>query len=103
MGEPYYVTRIDAQSRQVVIGRHDELARSELTFDRANWLADSPSAPFRCSVQIRYNSTAAPALVTPLDENRFQVQFDAPRHGVAPGQAAVCYAGEQVLGGGWIE
>ena len=44
-----------------------------------------------------------PATVTPLDDGRFEVALDEPRHGVAPGQAAVCYAGDRVLGGGWIE
>jgi tRNA-specific 2-thiouridylase len=103
MGEPYYVTRIDADTRRVVIGRRDELARTELTADRASWLIDPPAAPFRADVQIRYNSAAAPALVTPLDGTRFRVHFDEPRFGVAPGQAAVCYYGPRLLGGGWIE
>jgi tRNA-specific 2-thiouridylase len=103
MGEPYYVTRIDAETRQVVIGRHEELARCELIAGRANWLIDPPAAPLPCKVQIRYNSTASAALLTPLAGNRFHVRFDSPRHGIAPGQAAVCYNGDRVLGGGWIE
>ncbi len=103
MGEPYYVTRIDAQTQRVIIGKHEELARGELVFDRANWLVDPPTAAVHCEVQIRYNSIASPALLTPLDANRFHVRFDSPRHGVAPGQAAVCYDGNRVLGGGWIE
>jgi tRNA-specific 2-thiouridylase len=103
LGEPHYVTRIEADTRRVVIGRHEELARRELFADRCNWLIDTPTEPFRALVQIRYNSSAAPALVEPLSLNRFRVQFDEPRHGVAPGQAAVCYADDQVLGGGWIE
>ncbi|MCC7083460.1 MAG: tRNA 2-thiouridine(34) synthase MnmA [Pirellulales bacterium] len=103
MGEPYYVTRIEAETRRVVIGRHEELARRGLTFDRANWLVEALAAPMRCEVQIRYNSAAKPALLTPLSNDRFHVQFDIPRHGVAPGQAAVVYDGERVLGGGWIE
>jgi len=103
MGEPYYVTQIDADTRRVVIGPREELARSELTADRANWLTVPPAKPFRADVQIRYNSEAAPALVTPLDDGSFHVDFDEPRFGVAPGQAAVCYDGPRVLGGGWIE
>ncbi|HTQ37713.1 MAG TPA: tRNA 2-thiouridine(34) synthase MnmA [Pirellulales bacterium] len=103
MGEPYYVTRIEAASRRVFIGRREELARSELTANRANWLVDAPTAPFRASVQIRYNSAAAPAVVEPLENGQFRVRFEEPRYGVAPGQAAVCYDGNYVLGGGWIE
>ena len=103
LGEPHYVTRIEADTRRVVIGRREELARHELTANRANWLIDPPTKPFHALVQIRYNSTAEPALVEPLAADRFRVQFDDPRYGVAPGQAAVCYGGQQVLGGGWIE
>jgi tRNA-uridine 2-sulfurtransferase len=103
MGEPFYVTHIEADSRRVYIGRHEELARHKLTADRANWLVNEPTAPFRALVQIRYNSSAAPALVEPLANSRFRVQFDESCYGVAPGQAAVCYDGNRVLGGGWIE
>jgi tRNA-specific 2-thiouridylase len=103
LGEPRYVVRLEADTRRVVIGGKDELLRSTLKANRANWLIDAPVEPFKCEVQIRYNSTAAPATVTPLDGGRFEVALDAPRHGVAPGQAAVCYAGDRVLGGGWIE
>ena len=53
--------------------------------------------------QIRYNSTAEPATATVLADNRIQVIFDEPQNGVAPGQAVVCYDGERVLGGGWID
>jgi tRNA-specific 2-thiouridylase len=102
-GEPRYVVRIHAEQRQVVIGTHAELARSELTAGRTNWLAPPPAEPFRGSVQIRYNSPATPAWITPLHGARLRVVFDEPRHGVAPGQAAVCYREDQVLGGGWIE
>jgi tRNA-specific 2-thiouridylase len=103
LGEPYYVTHIEAASHRVVIGRREELARCEVTADHANWLDEAPLAPFRAQVQIRYNSAAAPALVEPLENDRFRVQFDEPRYGVAPGQAAVCYDGDRILGGGWIE
>jgi tRNA-specific 2-thiouridylase len=102
-GEPRYVVRLEADTRKVVVGTRDELARSTFTADRANWLVDEPQEPFACHVQIRYNSIAAPATVTPLAGGRFEVALEEPRHGVAPGQAAVCYLGERVLGGGWIE
>ncbi len=102
LGEPQYVTRIEADTRRVVIGRHEELARRELFAARANWLIDPPIEPFRAEVQIRYNRAAKPAMVEPLGAEGFRVEFDEPRHGVAPGQAAVCYDGDRVLGGGWI-
>ena len=101
--ERRYVVRIEPERRLVVLGSRDELARSELTAARANWLIEPPHAPFACQVKIRYRSAAVPAVVSPQGEDRFDVRFDAPCYGVAPGQAAVCYDGDRVLGGGWIE
>jgi tRNA-specific 2-thiouridylase len=103
LGEPRYVVSIDAEERTVVIGEKRDLERCELTASRLNWLVDRPTGRFRCEVQIRYNSPAKPATVEPLDDDRIGVSFDEPRHGVAPGQAAVCYQDDRVLGGGWID
>lgn len=105
MGDRYFVLRIEPQARRVVIGPRDSLARRELTANRVNWLVEPPTASFRGQAQIRYNSQAAPATIEPLADDRLQVVFDEPRHGVAPGQAVVVYdpANERVLGGGWIE
>ncbi len=119
-GEPRYVVRIEAPSRRIVIGTREELARRELTASGANWLigeglgienggrgpaatADGNSAEFRAQVQIRYRGRPADAAIALLPGNRFRVRFDEPSHGVAPGQAAVCYQGDRVLGGGWID
>jgi len=103
LGEPRFVVRIEPATRQVVIGERAELGRHELTASGTNWLVDPPAAPRRCLAQIRYNSTAAPATMGVLDGGRLRVCFDEPRQGVAPGQAVVCYDGDRVLGGGWIE
>ncbi|MEX1223870.1 MAG: tRNA 2-thiouridine(34) synthase MnmA [Pirellulales bacterium] len=102
-GEPRYVVRIEPETRRVVVGEKHELGRAELTAADCNWLADVPSEPFRCTAQIRYNSPAKPATAEVLADERLHIKFDEPRHGVAPGQAVVCYDGERVLGGGWIE
>ena len=102
-GQRRYVLRLEADQRRVVIGTRDQLARSELTAGRANWLIGEPAGPMRCQVKIRYRSEAEWATVLPLPGARFQIRFDQPRHGVAPGQAAVCYQGDRLLGGGWIE
>jgi tRNA-specific 2-thiouridylase len=103
MGERWYVTRIEPDSRRVVIGMKEELARRELTAQRTNWLIDLPTSPFRCTAKIRYNGTAEPATAEILPNQRLLVTFDEPRFGVAPGQAVVCYDNHRVLGGGWIE
>ena len=102
LGEPRYVVRIEPATRRVVLGTHDELARHDLTAREANWLV-TPAASFACQVKIRYRSQPVEAQVELLGGDRFRVAFAGPCHGVAPGQAAVCYQGDQVLGGGWIE
>ena len=102
-GDRRYVVRLEADSRRVVVGTRDELARSELIAADANWLIAEPTARFSCRVKIRYRSRPVDALVDPLGDGRFSVKFSEPCYGVAPGQAAVCYDGDWVLGGGWIE
>ena len=103
MGERYFVVRVEPASRRVVIGQHGELARKELTAQRTNWQVDPPPGAFRCLAKIRYNAKPAPAIATALPDRRLHVAFDEPRFGVAPGQAVVCYDGDRMLGGGWIE
>ena len=102
-GQPRYVVRIERRTRRVVVGTMQELSRSELTAAEANWLIDEPTEPIRCQVKIRYRSRPVDATVDVLSAGRFHVAFAEPCHGIAPGQAAVCYDGERVLGGGWIE
>lgn len=102
-GQPRYVVRLEPETRRVVVGTLEELSRHELTAAEANWLIDPPQAPLRCLVKIRYRSAALSATITPLTANRFRVTFDELCRGIAPGQAAVCYDGDRVLGGGWIE
>lgn len=102
-GEPRYVVRLERETQRVVIGRQEELACRTLTAREANWLIEPPAAPLRCTAKIRYRNHARPATVTHRPGGRLHVEFDEPRHGVAPGQAVVCYDGDRVLGGGWIE
>jgi tRNA-specific 2-thiouridylase len=102
-GQRRYVVRLEPERRQVVIGDLDELARTELSASDANWLVEPPDRPFRAMVKIRYRSRPVAARVEPLPWCRFCVRFDEACRGVAPGQAAVVYDGDRVLGGGWIE
>jgi len=103
MGEPYFVVRIEPDENRVVIGAKNELGRKQLTASQTNWLVDPPGETFPCSAQIRYNSRAHPATATVLPGAQLQIEFDEPQDGVAPGQAVVCYDGDRVLGGGWID
>src|SRR5262245_51023927 len=83
MGEPYFVVRIEPDTKKFAIVRQEELARSELTANECNWLADPPAGPFSCSAKIRYNSPPAAATAELLADNRLHVRFHNPRHGVA--------------------
>ena len=106
LGTPHYVVKINRDSRQVVLGSHDELGKTSLQADRTNWLiTPEPEKPFRCQAQIRYNSAPqdATASISEMNgEKILQVTFDQSVHGIAPGQAVVCYDGNMVIGGGWI-
>ncbi len=102
LGQPRYVVRIEPATRRVVIGSRGELARRELAAHGANWLV-AAQPRFDCQVKIRYRSQPVAATVELLAGGQFRAEFHEPCHSVAPGQAAVCYQGDQVLGGGWIE
>jgi tRNA-specific 2-thiouridylase len=102
LGEPKYVVRIEPEASRVVLGDRRELARQAVSAVDCNWLLDVAEIPRRAQVQIRYNAAPAAADIE-FDGRRLQVRFDEPQFGVAPGQAVVCYAGDRVLGGGWIE
>ncbi len=100
---PLHVTAIDTEKNILVVGGYEELSSTSLTAAQANW-SEKPSVPeFRATCRIRYRHLPAPCRVVILEENRFEVQFDVPQTSVTPGQAAVLYAGDYVLGGGWIE
>ncbi len=104
VGEPLYVIATDAATQRVVVGRNEELFRVRLTAGGVNWIAWAElGAPVRAHVKIRNKHVAAPATVSPTsDPTRVEVEFDEPQRAVTPGQAAVFYDGDLVLGGGWI-
>ena len=99
-GEPRFVIRIDAASRQVVLGTMADLACSGLEADRLNFHTDLPET-FRCRAQIRYQHRAAEATAHRMGDT-LTIAFDEPQFGVAPGQAVVLYDEDRLLGGGWI-
>ena len=101
--KPLYVVELDAAHNRVVVGAEAALARSEFEVDRCNWIAfDSPPARLEAAVQIRYHHPGTPATVTPLTDGRALVRLHAPQRAITPGQAAVFYQDDLVLGGGWI-
>ncbi len=94
--EPLYVIRIDSAQRRVVVGPRRALAVASARLSDVNWLG----ADFDQPMTVKVRSMARPV---PARFDGVGLTFDAPEYGVAPGQAAVFYAGERVLGGGWIE
>ncbi|MEE2938128.1 MAG: tRNA 2-thiouridine(34) synthase MnmA [Planctomycetota bacterium] len=104
MGKPFFVVQIIPEECRVVIGTKEELSRPGLLANESNWLVDRAQIPPQVQVQIRYNGLPKPAKIEWVTDepDQFRVEFDQPQLAVAPGQAAVVYAGTRVLGGGWI-
>ncbi len=100
--QPLFVVGIDAETRRVLVGEKEHLAVHSLIAHDVVWGAEVPNAPFRAACRIRYRHQEVPAIIEPLIGGQVRVSFDQPQYGVTPGQAAVFYAGEKVLGGGWI-
>ena len=101
--ESLYVCRIDPERNEVVLGAERELYRRETEAADVNWIAgETPAAPVGCAVKIRYRAAEESAVVYP-EGDRARVVFDEPQRAITPGQAAVFYDGDTVLGGGTIE
>jgi tRNA-specific 2-thiouridylase len=103
LGRPAYVVRTDPATNTVVLGERDDLSAAGCAVERVNWLIDPPGGPLPATVQIRYNHHGTPGTIRPgPTPDRVEVDFDPPASAVSPGQAAVFYDGDRVLGGGWI-
>ncbi|MEB3235927.1 MAG: tRNA 2-thiouridine(34) synthase MnmA [Cyanobacteriota bacterium] len=112
--EPLHVVRLDGARNQVVVAPRQQAARSEALVGAINWVSIAPpEAPLEVEVQVRYRSAPERALLTPLEPqpadqqaqrpHRCRLEFAEEQFSVTPGQAAVFYAGEMVLGGGLIQ
>ncbi|MEM0976705.1 MAG: tRNA 2-thiouridine(34) synthase MnmA [Pseudomonadota bacterium] len=105
-GEPLYVVKLDADSRDVIVGPKEALSTVHIPVREINWLGDTAfsDGPHELSVKVRSTRPPKPALVHPMDNGTAMVELLEPEEGVAPGQACVFYDNEtsRVLGGGWI-
>ncbi|NVM22448.1 MAG: tRNA 2-thiouridine(34) synthase MnmA [Desulfobacterales bacterium] len=101
--EPFYVIRLDSEQNRLVIGAKSELAACQCTVTDINWIGtEPPDRPISVQTRIRYRHREAESVLTPLGPDRAVVRFCEDQYAITPGQAAVFYQGERVLGGGWI-
>ncbi len=103
---PRYVVDLDPETDRVIVGDADDLIVDEFEIDRVNWHPvagiDDPGSSFEATVKIRYNHPGTAATIVLLEDNRARVSLHEPQRAVTPGQAAVIYDDDIVLGGGWI-
>jgi len=102
--EPLYVVKLDPVMNRVIVGNRTAGGRLECSVARVNWVSiPEPSVPIRAEVQVRYRSQPVPVNIIPLENSRVRLVFDEYQFGITPGQAAVWYDGEVLIGGGIIE
>jgi tRNA-specific 2-thiouridylase len=102
-GEPLYVIATEPASQRVIVGRNEDLLRGSLRAENVNWISIAPpGTSLRAQVKIRNKHAGAQATIEPYGEDAVIVRFDEPQRAVTPGQGAVFYDGDLVLGGGWI-
>ena len=101
--EPLYVIATEPATKRVVIGSNHALLRATMQVKDLNWISMAPpEAAVRAEIKIRNKHAAAPATIMPIDAANVEIRFDQPQRAVTPGQGAVFYSGDLVLGGGWI-
>jgi tRNA-specific 2-thiouridylase len=100
---PLYVVELDAAGNRVVVGDESALDRDKFAVERCNWIPfDQPPEEIEVMVKIRYNHPGTPATVTPQSGGKARVKLQVPQRAITPGQAAVFYQDDLVVGGGWI-
>jgi tRNA-specific 2-thiouridylase len=100
--EPYYVVRLDQRNNRLIVGSADSLMRVACRVRNAHWITAVPDTPVQGHVRLRYRHQAVPATVSPTPSGGADIRFASPQKAVTPGQGAVIYRGDKVLGAGWI-
>ncbi len=101
--EPYYVVSIDTKRNLLIVGSKKDLLLKECKVIKINWINQEPTSPTKVYVRIRYRHKAVEASLLPTGKQTAIVKFKSPQSSVTPGQGAVFYIGDEVIGGGWIE
>ena len=100
---PYYVVKIDKVKNRIVLGKEEDLYSKTIFVSRVNWLSISPpKEQLHVTAKLRYSHQGVTASVFPESDNKVRLELDVPERAVTPGQAAVFYQDEILLGGGWI-
>jgi tRNA-uridine 2-sulfurtransferase len=101
--QPRYVVDLDPETNRVIVGAAEDLTSDDFEIDQVNWSSRSkPAGAIEVTVKIRYSHPGTRATLTPLESGRARIQLHEPQKAVTPGQAAVCYDADIVVGGGWI-
>lgn len=104
LGKPVYVTRIDAGTHTIVVGDEDELYHNACKVSDPNWIAvDGLAGSREVQVRIRYNHRPTPATISMESDHSMLIHFEKAQRAITPGQLAVFYEGETVLGSAWID
>ncbi len=103
-GKPLYVIGIDREKNLIIVGGEEEVYGDTFIVGSVNWIVPREMIPsHKTQVKIRYNHPGSEAIISPKGEGEWEVKFRSPQKAITPGQAAVFYDGETVLGGGWIK
>jgi tRNA-specific 2-thiouridylase len=100
---PYYVVKLDAPRNCLVVGHKEDVFADQCRVSQINWIVQPPKAPLEVLARVRYRHKAVAATLTPLEQTSALVRFVKPEPAVTPGQGAVFYMDDEVLGGGWIQ
>ncbi|MGD8521518.1 MAG: tRNA 2-thiouridine(34) synthase MnmA [Desulfobacterales bacterium] len=100
--EPYYVVKLDRKRNRLVVGSKSDLLTSTCRVVDINWITDPPTAPITVHTRIRYRHQGVAGTLFPKSNNSAEIQFKSPQAAITPGQGAVFYQGDEVLGGGWL-
>jgi tRNA-specific 2-thiouridylase len=93
---------MDPAKNLLTVGFKKDLLSSECRVNNINWINQKPNSPITVHTRVRYRHTAAASTLFPVDEKTAQIRFEKPQSAITPGQCAVFYQDDKVLGGGWI-
>ena len=101
--QPFYVIRKDVRQNRLIVGTKDNLQATSCRVSGINWINDVPETEVNVSTKVRYQHQPAPSRLIPESRSNALIEFDHPQFALTPGQGAVFYINNEVIGGGWIE